>query len=297
MQSQSRLLAISAAIFLGTANLAVVAAEPATARPKLPAKPAPKVAARAQPATTPAPSLPAMPAQQVAERYLAARGGAAWKSVNTLVFRGKLGAGGTTYEAVTKKLALERKEREEMQLPFVLEAKRPNKARWEITFNGQTAVQVFDGAAGFKYRPFLNRPEWDPYTDNELKMAKAEPGMDGWLATAVAEGAKLESDGTDWVDKQACYRLKVTRKNSPPRHVWIDSKSFLEAKEDGAPRMLDGRPHDVSVALQDYRAEQGLMIPHVIATVVKGVPKPEQMTIESVSVNPALDDARFAKPR
>ena len=286
--SRFQVLIASAALLAGAAT----AAEPSAAA-KSAVKPAAVRPAAAKPA---APALPAMPAQKVVEQYLAARGGAAWKSANTLVLKGKMGAGATTYEAVTKKLTLERKEREEMQLPFVLEAKRPNKARWEITFNGKAAVQVFDGKAGYKYRPFLNRSDWEPYTPEELKSAQAEPGLEGWLASAVADGARVDSDGTEKVGDAACYRLKVTRKDGLSRHVWIDGKTFLEAREDGAPRSLDGRPHDVAVSMSDYRKVDGLMVPFVVETSVKGVAKTEKMTIESASVNVPVDDGRFTRP-
>jgi hypothetical protein len=81
------------------------------------------------------------------------------------------------------------------------------------------------------------------------------------------------------------------------RNVWIDGNSFLEVKEDGAPRKLDGKSRAVSVYLRDYKAVQGLMMPHLIETAVQGVPKTETINIESVQLNPALDDSRFTRPR
>jgi hypothetical protein len=239
-----------------------------------------------------------MSAQQIIDRYVTARGGAAaWKAVQTLSWKGQMGAGASTYEAVTAKLALERKERPEMQLPFVMEYKRPLKSRLELTFNGQTAVQVFDGTAGFKYRPFLGRKDWEPYTGLEQLQASAEPGIDGWLIDSEAKGTMIEAAGVEAVEGQAAYKLAVTPKGGKVRHVWIDGKSFLEVREDGEPRKIDGRARAVSIYLRDYKAEKGLMIPHVIETAVAGVPKTEKINIESVQVNPALDDGRFTKPK
>ena len=60
---------------------------------------------------------------------------------------------------------------EEVQLPLVMELKRPRKTRFELQFAGQTAVQVFDGTQAWKFRPFLNRREVGPYTADELKIA------------------------------------------------------------------------------------------------------------------------------
>jgi outer membrane lipoprotein-sorting protein len=263
------------------------------------AVPAPKAQAAAPAAVAAAqPTLPTMTAAQIVDRHVNARGGAAaWKAVQTLAMKGKMGAGASTYEAVSKKLTLERKERPEAQLPFVLEYKRPYRSRLELTFEGQTAVQVFDGKAGFKYRPFLGRKDWQPYSAQELAQAIAEPGIDGWLVDASARGAKVEAAGVESVEGQPAYKLAVTRKDGQVRRVWIDGKSFLEVREDGEPRKLDGKARPVSIYLRDYKAEQGLMMPHLIETAVQGVPKTEQIQIESIQLNPALDDGRFTKPK
>jgi hypothetical protein len=245
-----------------------------------------------------APVLPALSAQQVVDKYVAARGGAgAWKAVQAMAFKGKMGAGATTYETVNEKRTLERKEREEMMLPFVLESKRPNKTRLEITFNSQTAVQVYDGVNGYKYRPYLGREDWVPYSADELKNAAAEPGIDGLLIDMASRGSRVESAGTDTVEGKPAYRLKVTDKSGQVRHAWIDAASFLEVKEDGTPRKLDGRLHPVEVYLREYKPEQGLMIPRLLETAVQGVPKTEKIAIDSVVINPKLDDSRFQKAK
>ena len=274
------------ALLSGLALVAASVAVHATDKPK----PAPvKVGVKP-------PALPSLTAAQIVERNVAARGGlAAWQAARTMVWRGSMGAGGSTYAVVTPKGKLEQKEREEIQLPFRLEFKRPLKSRLELDFNGQTAVQVYDGSAGWKRRPYLGRNNWDAFTPDELKQAAVEPGIDGWLMGYAAKGTRIEAAGTAMVEDHAAYKLKVTRKDGQVRRVWVDGQSFLEIKQDGDPRKLDGKPHAVAVYLRDYRNDRGLMIPHVQETVVEGVKKTEKVTIASVTVNPQLDDARFAK--
>jgi len=243
-------------------------------------------------------SLPSMSVEQIVNRNLQARGGAAaWKALNTMSWQGEMGAGASSYEAVTAKGTLERRTRPEKKLPFAFEFKRPNKSRLELQFNGQTAVQVFDGTQGYKYRPFLNRAGWETYTAAELAQAGAEPGMDGYLIDYAAKGRKVELEGTDSVDNQAAYKLKVTLPGGQVRHVWVDGHTFLETRIDGEPRRLDKTLHPVALYLRDYRSEQGLMVPHTLETAVQGVPQTEKITIESVAVNKSLDDARFTKPK
>src|SRR6266436_1781597 len=82
-----------------------------------------------------------------------------------LSLAGKLGAGGNRRATLPVPVpgphasaqTLSTRPAEEVQLPFVMELKRPRKMRFELQFSGQTAIQVFDGANGWKLRPFLNR--------------------------------------------------------------------------------------------------------------------------------------------
>jgi len=241
-------------------------------------------------------ALPPMSAAQIVDKNVAARGGlAAWHAVQTMSWKGKMGAGATTYETVSQAGKLQTKQREEAQLPFTLDFKRPLKTRIEIEFNGQKAVQTYDGTAGWKLRPYLNRSNWDPYSADELQKAAAAPGIDGFLIDSAAKGAKVESEGTDKVEDHPAYKLKVTLKNGQVRHVWIDGQTFLDLKVDGDARKLDGKPHKVEVYTRDFKSDQGLMIPHVLETVVQGVKKSEKIVIESVKINPPLDDSRFTK--
>jgi hypothetical protein len=75
----------------------------------------------------------------------------------------------------------------------------------------------------------------------------------------------------------------------------VDKKTFLEAKVEGVPRRLDGKPHAVEIYLREFKPEGGVVIPHVIETRVQGLRKAEKITVESVTVNPSLDNARFTK--
>lgn len=249
-------------------------------------------------ATAAMPALPALTAAQLLEKNAAARGGlGAWRAVQSISWTGKMGAGASTYTTVSPAGKLQTKQREEAQLPFALEFKRPLKSRLEIEFNSQKAAQVYDGKAGWKLRPFLGRNDWEAYTADELKQAAQEPGIDGYLIDSAAKGIKVETAGADKVENHDAYKLKVTLKGGETRTVWVDASSFLELKVEGAPRRLDGRLHHVQIFQRDYRQEQGLMIPHVLETTVQGVNKTEKIAIENVKINPPLDDVRFTKPK
>jgi len=223
-----------------------------------------------------------MSAAQIVERNVAARGGLqAWHAVNTMTMTGQLEAGGT----------------KNTKLPFTMTLKRPRKSRIEVRFNDQTAFQVYDGAQGWKVRPFLGRNEVEPYSPAEAKAADAWAELDGPLMNYAAKGTRIDVLGMEMIESHRAYVLKLTTKDNTSRRVWIDASSFLEVKIDGDPRKLDGKMHNVAIFYRDYRKEGGLVMPHTLETAVVGARGTHKMFIEKVTLNSQVDDSLFAKPQ
>jgi outer membrane lipoprotein-sorting protein len=220
-------------------------------------------------------------AAQIADRNVKARGGLkAWKAVHALKLSGELDAGGKS----------------DAKLPFALFLRRPHQSRLELTFAGKNAVQVYDGKEGWKLRPFLNRDDVEPFKPDELASAASASELDGPLVDYARKGTRIELAGTEKVEGSKTYKLKLTLKNGERRFLWVDAKTFLEAKISGDPRKLDGRPHQVAIYSRDYRTVDGLKIPFVQETVVEGVKQRHKMVVKAVTLNPPLQDALFAKP-
>ena len=274
--------------------------------------PAALLAAEGKPA-----AAPRLSTQEIVDKYVAARGGLpAWHALQSISYNGKMQVGygnsaarSSQYvsNAVLSQKAQERKIRQQIaegkpqapqvQLPFVLEMKRPNKSRVEIEFEGKTAVQVYDGQSGWLLRPYLNRNDWEPFSPDQTRMQAAEPGLDGLLLDSASQGTKVDVESVEPVEGHSAYKLKLTLKSGEVRHVWIDTKSFLDVKVEGTPRRMDGRIHTVWVYQRDFRSVQGVTVPFVLETAVDGYPDRHQMVIEKVALNPKLDDAGFAKPK
>jgi hypothetical protein len=255
-------------------------------------------------------------AATIVEKNIAARGGLqAWRAVRTMSLSGKMGAGGNQRATLPVPIpgprpssqSLGTRPADEAQLPFLMEMERPRKMRLELQFAGQTAIQVYDGANGWKLRPYLNRRVVEPFTSDELKSASMQAELDGFLVDSAAKGTKIELAGMEKVEDRDTYKLMLTVKDGRTFHVWIDAQTFLETKIEGQPRILDGTPHPVEVFYRDYRMVNGLQMPYVLETKVypvaqtklgfKDPPVPiEKITIDQVVVNPKLDDSLFSKP-
>jgi outer membrane lipoprotein-sorting protein len=220
-------------------------------------------------------------AAQIVEKNVSAKGGPqAWRAVQTISFSGKMDAGG----------------KQNVQLPFVLEKKRPRKMRIELVFANDTAVQVYDGVNGWKLRPYLGRRDVEPYSPEELKSAAFETDLDGPLVDYATKGNKVELEGVEKVENHDAYKLKLTMKGGQVQHIWVGAETFLEVKVEGTPRRMDGKMRPVWIYLRDYKDVNGLMIPYVIETAVEGYKVTHKIFIENVVVNPKLEDSLFTKP-
>lgn len=253
-------------------------------------------------------------AAEIVNRNVAARGGLqAWRAVQAVSMSGKMEAGGNNRPTVPTpggrrgaKVAPPRPSAQ-VELPFKMELKRTRKLRIELEFNGQTAVQVYDGANGWLLRPYLNRTDYEPYTAEQAKAASEQSDLDGPLVDYAAKGNAIELAGMEKVDDHDNYKLKVTLKNGYSFHVWIDAQTFLETKMEGTPRRLDGQYRPVEIYMRDYRQVNGVLIPFVLETRVQWAATlpgrkqtqtvTERITIDNVVVNPKLDDALFSKPK
>ena len=252
-------------------------------------------------------SSSALSAQEVVAKNVAARGGLkAWRAVKTMRMTGKIDAGRLRTKPPVPMYAMTKihfdpsktkipPEGKMIQLPFVMNLERPNKMRFEMQFLGDTAIQAYDGANGWKLRPFLGRHEVESFTPEEKKYASQQQELDGFLIDYAAKGSKVESEGIEKVNGHDAYKLKLTLKDGDVRHVWVDAKSFLDAKIDGTRRM-DGKPRPVATYFRDYKSVKGLEIPFTMETTVQGVKDSEMISIQQVELNPKLADAQFARP-
>jgi outer membrane lipoprotein-sorting protein len=272
----------------------------------------------AAPNTAPGTAPSSLTAAQIVEKHVAARGGLqAWHAVETMSWSGEMEAGvgdsvarsqnyirqtwgkrgPQTRTQPTSSQPNNEVAAKQVELPFVLEMKRPGKSRVELEFAGKTAIQVYDGQSGWLKRPYLNRDDWEPFSAEQVKESQGKWDLDGPLLDHAAKGTKVALEGVERVEGHDAYKLKLTLKSGAVQHVWIDTHSFLDVKIEGTPRQMDGRIRTVWITQRDFKPVQGLMVPFVLETAVDGYSDTHKMTIEKIAVNPKLDDSRFTKPK
>jgi hypothetical protein len=259
-------------------------------------------------------TAPKLTAAQIVEKNVAARGGLqAWKSVQTMTWKGKMDAGTGDSAARSRAFAMssmgkmqpasrmempdKSEAQKQVQLPFTTEMKRGRKQRVELEFAGKTAIQVYDGSNGWLVRPYLNRNDVEPFTEEQLKAQSQSADIDGYLVDYAAKGSKVDLEGVEKVEGKDAYKLKVTQKSGDVKYIWVDAQSFLDVRITGPQRRMDGKMHNVYVYQRDFRSVSGVMIPYTMETAVEGYRDTHKTVLESVVINPKLEDSLFTKPQ
>ncbi|HVO09627.1 MAG TPA: hypothetical protein VMX54_02630 [Vicinamibacteria bacterium] len=217
---------------------------------------------------------------EVVRRYLEARGGAArLRAVQSLRLRGTLALPGMA------------------PAPFALELKRPSKMRTEITIEGHVGVRAYDGSLAWLQPPVPGEPP-RLMAPEEAAEARAQADVDlSPLVDAQAKGYTVELVGRDRLPEGGdTWRLLVRGNGEPERTLHIDARTHLVVRTDEQ-RTVDGKPVAFVTEVGDYRSEGGLVYPHRLELGPREGGERQTLLVESVEVNPPLDDARFSPPK
>jgi outer membrane lipoprotein-sorting protein len=210
---------------------------------------------------------------ELVEKHLASRGGAAkWKSIQTQTMTGVATVQG-------------------MELPIIMYAKRPNLVRQELALElpGQPAVvlvSVFDGARAWSINPLTGSTAAQEVTGAEADATRDQADFDGSLIDYEAKGHTVELVGRVMVGGKQAHHLKVTRKNQPVQHYYLDPDTFVELKVATEGAMAS------QTELSDYRPVDGILVPHFIRVIADGMVRAD-VRVDKIEFNPTLADSLF----
>jgi outer membrane lipoprotein-sorting protein len=184
---------------------------------------------------------------------------------------------------------------EGMNIPLVIQIKRPGLLRADATVQGVSMSRLYDGESAWEISSRGGSKEPEKLSGYDERETIEIADIDGPLVDYKAKGSKIELVGKEELEATPVYKLKVTLKNGDVKYIYLDAGNYLALKETEK-RKEDGSPTDVETLFSNYKAVAGVMIPHSSETRVNGA-LDEQMTIEKVEVNVPVDDSIFKLPR
>jgi hypothetical protein len=173
--------------------------------------------------------------------------------------------------------------------------KRPNDVRTEVSLQGMTAVNAYDGTEGWKISPFQGRKDPEKMSADDVKALWEDSEIDGPLINWKEKGSKVEYLGTEDVDGTEAHKLKVTRKNGDVSFVYLDPEHFLEIRI-LTQRVEHGARVEIETDISDYEKVNGVFVPFSLESGRIGDPDKQKLILDKVDGNVPLDDSIFHFP-
>jgi len=172
---------------------------------------------------------------------------------------------------------------------------RPDLVRLNISMQGMTAVQAYDGSAGWQTNPFRGRKDPELMGEDTLRDLLLASDFDGPLVDYAAKGNQIEYLGHDMVDGDDALRLKVTLKNGDIVYYYLDPDTYLEIRKE-IQQFVRGSVRERVVDLGSYKPVDGVMYPFSISEGPKSNPGAQVTTVNKIEVNVAFQESDFALP-
>jgi hypothetical protein len=183
----------------------------------------------------------------------------------------------------------------QLELGYAQTKKRPGAVRTEVSLQGMTAVQAYDGEEGWKISPFQGRKDPEKMSADDTKSLIEDAEVDGALVDWKEKGSTVEYLGTEDVDGTLAHKLKVTRKTGDVNYVYLDPDHFLEIRV-VSQRRERGQLVEVETDLSDYEKINGVFMPFAIESGPKNSSDKQKVILDKAEANTAPDDASFKFP-
>jgi hypothetical protein len=175
------------------------------------------------------------------------------------------------------------------------ENERPALIRETFTLQGMTAVQAYDGTAGWQIQPFGGKKDPQLMGEDDLRDLLLDADFDGPLVDYKEKGSTVEYLGHDVVDGDDALRLKITLKNGDIIYDYLDPDTFIEIRKE-IQQFIRGSVRDRVVGLGSYKPVAGVMYPFSISQGPKSHPDDQTTTVQKMEANVTIDPADFALP-
>jgi hypothetical protein len=183
----------------------------------------------------------------------------------------------------------------QLEASLVQSVKSPGAIRVDLTLQGLTLTQAYDGNEGWQINPFQGRKDPERMAADDVKSLIEETEIGGPLVDWKARGHTLEYLGTEDVDGTDAHKIKVTRKNGDVQYVFLDPDYFLEIRIETL-RIVRGVPQETVTDIGNYEKVDGIYVPFSAESGPKGSSDRQQVEFSKAEINVPLDAAAFRFP-
>lgn len=183
-----------------------------------------------------------------------------------------------------------------MKAPVTIVTKDNKAMRFDLTLQGMTMTQSFDGTEGWFVMPFQGKKTPEKMPEEMIKSAKDQADATGPMFNYKEKGNTVELLGKEDMEGTEVYKLKVTKKDGDVSYSYLDAATYLELKTTTKKKMQDKEVEGETV-MSDYRSVDGIMFPFNVEERQVGAAQGQAIVIDKIEVNIPIEDSIFKMPK
>ena len=190
-----------------------------------------------------------------------------------------------------------------MEIPIEIVQLKNGKMMTTINFQGQSIKQgVFDGEVLWSTNFMTQKAEKSDEETTNMVKNEMNQFPDPFL-NYKEKGFTAELMGTETVDGAETFKIKLTTtpniiegKEVPSiSYYFFDNENFVPIQVQEEIMEGPGKGMISEVKMSDYQEAGGVYMPYSMTQGVKGQPG-APITMDSIEINPTIDDSEFAFP-
>jgi outer membrane lipoprotein-sorting protein len=173
---------------------------------------------------------------------------------------------------------------------------RPDSARLEVTLQGLTAVQAYDGTTAWQIQPFQGRKDPEKVGADDAKALQEAADFDDALVDYKVKGNVVDFLGTEDVDGAPAYALRAKLKNGDEQIYYLDPDAMLTVRVVTKQFVRGAQTQNVS-DYGDYEKVAGVWFPFEVSSGPKGSSARTLITFDSIVANGPAPASLFVFPQ
>jgi hypothetical protein len=183
-----------------------------------------------------------------------------------------------------------------IEFPFTQTIKKPSGVLMEMTIQGMTMKQGYDGTTAWAINPFQGNKNAEKMPKEQEKYMKEQSEIEGQLVNYKEKGSTVELLGKEDMEGSEAYKIKLTDKDGDVTTYYLDASSYLVLKQESKKKIKE-KEITSTVTMGDYKSVDGIMIPHSVEIKSNNEQMGTQnVTIEKVEMNVPVEDDIFKMP-
>ncbi len=171
----------------------------------------------------------------------------------------------------------------------------PSSQRSEISVQGQTIVQAFDGKDAWMINPFQTGDTTAQIMPDEMAESMKNNEFESDFINYKEKGHQITRVDNETIDGMEAFQIKLTKSNGEVEYHFFDTEKYQPIMVRTFVEESPGDTIAVERHQRDFRESNGLSFPYMIEVLYKGQTM-QKFQFNSIEPNVEIDASIFAFP-